>query len=906
MKKIILLVFLSFGFNSYLQTVNKEQLKLVSSVEGIKEYHLKNGLQVLLYKDPTQSNVVVNIVYHVGSRHEGYGEKGMAHLLEHMLFKSTKRLGDIKKMLSEKGGNANGTTWYDRTNYFEIFPSNDENLRWAIDMEADRMVNSTLLKKDLDTEFSVVRNEFEIGESQPSRVLMERLLSTAYLWHNYGNSTIGSKEDIERVDVESLRKFYKKYYQPDNATLIINGNFDEEKALQYVKNYFSIIPKPERVLPKTYSVEPPQDGERSVVLRRAGDAQMIAAIYHGAAYADTDYPAIDLLLEILKSDPSGYLYKSLIDTKIGSGLWAFSPALRDPGFIYLNLDVPKDKNIGEVQTVFLKELDKIKDLNYTEVDLERGRSKLLKQIEDVKNNSLYFSIGLTEKVGAGDYRLWFLYRDLVEKLTLNDIKRVAEKYFKPSNRTYGVFIPTNDFERVKPNQISDSLIHVLTKNYKGREITEDLVAFEPTIANLSKNTTEGQLANGLKYSITRKTLKGGKVTVSMRIPVGNLDLLKGKQFIADLMSSMFLNGTKTMNKEQIQDFLDKKKSSVFFYWFGQSLFGEVETYQENFDEVMDLISQMLTESVFPENELEKLKLDNKTQLEAQLNDPINLAFNKVDKKKEPYEKDHVYYNASPQEAIDGQDKVTRDEIVQFHKKFIGGNHAIFNILGNLETSFVTETLKKYFEKWSNDTPYERILPQHHEVDAYREIINTPDKQNAAVQCALNLSLNEDSPDYPALLMANEILGSGGFLTARIPTRLREKEGISYGAGSFLSVPIDNLNANWGAYAFFNPKFRDKVEQALLEEINRAVKDGFTQEEFQNSLTAWNNSQKTALGNDNFLLNLVQSKLFFNKPLDKFDELGVKVNALTLEQVNAALKKYISADKLILVFAGTFE
>ncbi|WP_431244630.1 M16 family metallopeptidase [Flavobacterium sp. P21] len=267
----------------------KETPKFITNVEGVKEYSLKNGLKVLLIPDASQSNMVVNIVYNVGSRNEGYGEKGMAHLLEHMLFKSTKNLGDIKKMLSDKGGNANGTTWYDRTNYYEVFPSNDENLKWSIQMEADRMVNATILQTDLDKEFSVVRNEFEIGENDPDRILQERIVSTAYLWHNYGNSTIGSKEDIERVKANTLRVFYEKYYQPDNATLIVAGKFDEQKTLQYIGQYFGAVPRPKRVLDKTYTIEPAQDGEKFVELKRAGESKNVGALYHTVSYADKDY-----------------------------------------------------------------------------------------------------------------------------------------------------------------------------------------------------------------------------------------------------------------------------------------------------------------------------------------------------------------------------------------------------------------------------------------------------------------------------------------------------------------------------------------------------------------------------------------------------------------------------------------
>lgn len=297
MKKIIYALAFTFalGVSPYSFAQKKEKPVYVKQVEGIKEYKLSNGLKVLLIPDATQSNLIVNIVYNVGSKHEGYGEKGMAHLLEHMLFKSTKNLGDIKKMLSDKGGNANGTTYYDRTNYYEVFPSTAENLSWAIEMEADRMINATILQSDLDKEFSVVRNEFEIGENSPTSVLMERTISTAFLWHNYGLSTIGSKEDIERVKAPQLRRFYEKYYQPDNATLVIAGKFDEAQALADIEKYFSGIAKPTRVLDQILTVEPAQDGEKYVEVKRAGDSQHINVVFHTTSYADKDFAALSAL-----------------------------------------------------------------------------------------------------------------------------------------------------------------------------------------------------------------------------------------------------------------------------------------------------------------------------------------------------------------------------------------------------------------------------------------------------------------------------------------------------------------------------------------------------------------------------------------------------------------------------------
>ena len=186
------------------QNAVTQQVAQVASVEGITEYALNNGLRVLLFPDQSKPTITVNITYFVGSRHEAYGETGMAHLLEHLVFKGTPNHPDIPQELTEHGASPNGTTWYDRTNYFETFGATDENLEWALDLEADRMVNSYISGDDLESEMTVVRNEMEMGENSPFGILMERTMSTMYLWHNYGNSTIGARSDVEDVPIERL------------------------------------------------------------------------------------------------------------------------------------------------------------------------------------------------------------------------------------------------------------------------------------------------------------------------------------------------------------------------------------------------------------------------------------------------------------------------------------------------------------------------------------------------------------------------------------------------------------------------------------------------------------------------------------------------------------------------------
>src|SRR2546427_59547 len=289
-----------------------ETPRKITSVEGITEYQLDNGLRILLFPDSSQSKVTVNMTVLVGSRQEGYGETGMAHLLEHMVFKGTARHPHVPKELQEHGALFNGSTSSDRVNYFETLAATDENLDFALELEADRMVNSFIKKEDLDSEMTVVRNEFERGENSPGSVLSQRVSSAAYNWHNYGKSTIGNRSDIERVPIENLRAFYKKYYQPDNIVLIVAGKFDEAKALGLVQKYFGVILRPERKLDATWTEEPAQDGERLVTLRRVGEVGAVGVAYHIPAGPHEDMAALQVLANILSTQPSGRLYQSLV------------------------------------------------------------------------------------------------------------------------------------------------------------------------------------------------------------------------------------------------------------------------------------------------------------------------------------------------------------------------------------------------------------------------------------------------------------------------------------------------------------------------------------------------------------------------------------------------------------------
>lgn len=877
--------------------------KKITSVEGITEYELANGLKVLLFPDPSKSTITVNVTYLVGSRHEGYGESGMAHLLEHMVFKGTPRHPNIPQELTAHGARPNGTTWYDRTNYFETFTATEENLRWALDMEADRMVNSFIAKKDLETEFSVVRNEFESGENDPSGVLMERVLSTAYLWHNYGKSTIGSKEDIERVPIENLQAFYRKYYQPDNAVLTVAGKFDEAKTLAMINEYFGVIPRPTRVLQPTYTVEPTQDGERHVTLRRTGDVQVTAAGYHIPAGAHPDYPAVNILADVLTNEPSGRLYKALVESKKASSVYGFAWALKDPGYAYFAAEVLKDKSLDDATKTMLDVFDNLKNNPVTKEETERAKNKFLNFFEQTYNNSDRVGLTLSEYIAKGDWRLWFHYRDQLEKVTAEDVNRVARLYFKPSNRTTGMFIPDPAPDRSVITAAPDPA--QLLANYKGKQALTQAEEFDPSPANIMARTKTGEISGGAKYSFLSKTTRGNAVNLNMTLRIGSEKSLEGKSTLAEFTVSMLRRGTKSKSFQEINDALDALKSSVNVFGNGQTISVSVQSTKDNLVPTLKIVYEILREPVFPAAELEKLRDEELAGIDQQRSEPQAIASIMYDRAVNAYPKNHFRYTLDFDEQVAAVKALKLEDIKKFYGDYFNAQHATVSVVGDFDETAVKAELDKILSNWSSPVAYVRAPAQYFKPSPLSKKINTPDKANAMMRAGFNLELNENDADYAALLIGNYMLG-GGFLNSRLAVRIRQKEGISYGVGSFIQADPFEKAGSFGTFAIYNPDNSDRLLESYRDELDKMLKDGFKEEELKDAVKGWLQSRNVSRSQDRELVSRLNNYLFLGRTMQWDADLEKKVGSLTTAQVNDAMKRWIKPDQLTIIQAGDFE
>lgn len=906
--RVVFLACLLLAFNGlfgpfHYSTAGDKLPAKICSVEGMNEYVLENGLKILFFADKSQPKVTVNCTIFVGSRHEGYGETGMAHLLEHMQFKGTELHPKIPDVLRDHGADFNGSTGLDQTRYYETLAASDENLEFAIRLEADRMVNSRILNDDLQKEFTVVRSEFERAENSPFRVLQQRMFSAAYQWHNYRNSTIGNRIDIERVPIDSLRAFYRKFYRPDNAMLVIAGSFDEKKALGYVRKYFGVLEKPKASLVQTYTVEPPQDGDRTTVVRRVGDVQVVGAMYHIPCGSDSEFASVDLLASILTDEPSGRLYKSLIETKKATEVFGGAFGQHDPGIIFFIAEVPKDRAMDDAQAAMIDTLENLSSTPINSEEVNRARQQILNAREMAASKTDSLVSKLSYWASQGDWRLYFLYRDGVESATPEQVQRVSQKYLVRNNRTVGLYLPTEISERITiPDRTS---VAALVKDYVGRESISEGEQFDPSPKNIEERLIRGELKTGIPFAFLPKKTRGNTVNLTLNLRFGDEKSLMGKTAACELLGSLMERGTKTLTLQQVNDRKDQLKADIRISSIPQILRISVETKKEKLIEVLALIEDILRNPRMDETEFSLLKDQAYTRLENQKREPSILVEKRVNRILSPYKRGDVRYVFTTEEELEDYRNLKLADVKEIHAKFLSGTEGEVTVVGDFDAKEVEEKLSAIFSMWKSKIAYQRIATSAtFDVKVPMQSIETPGKANSNYYASQQYAIRDDHPKYPALLLANNVLG-GDTLASRLGNRLRQDEGLSYGVSSiFEASPIDE-RASLSISAITNPANREKLVKVIDEEIQKFVKDGVTEKELKDNIQGFLQSRRLQRSRDEKLARILADNLFTGRNLGYFEKLEADVSKLTVKDVNEAISEYVSPDTFVVATAGDF-
>ncbi|TMI34091.1 MAG: insulinase family protein, partial [Betaproteobacteria bacterium] len=476
----------------------------------------------------------------------------------------------------------------------------------------------------------------------------------------------------------------------------------------------------------------------------------------------------------------------------------------------------------------------------------------------------------------------------------------AEHYLKPANRVLGVFVPTERPERAEipaATGLEEALAAYRADDTKSLELGE---AFDPSPANIEARVLRRQLANGINAALLSKKTRGGRVVASLALHWGDEKSLFNREVACDFAGGMLSRGSKKHTRAQLKDAFDKLNATVSVGGEGAS----IEVRKENLAGALRLVAEALREPAFPPAEFDELKRAAITGAEAQRTDPAALAGVRLARHLHLYPKGHPLYTPTIEERIEKLRAARLGDAEACYRELFGATGADFAAVGEFDPGETARLVEELFGSWRTPLPFGRVPARYFDRPAFENAFVTPDKANAVLRAGLNVRMRDDHPDYPAVTLANYLLG--GPSTARVPVRVREKEGLSYSTyTTFSSSPFDE-SAEFRVASIFAPQNRDRVERAIREELERAVRAGFTAGEVEEGRKSLLEARRMARTQDRALVGRLGSYLFAKRTFAWDIEFEAKIAALTADQVNAALRQHIDPARLSVVVAGDFK
>ncbi len=903
-------------------TVTPPGFTHIKTVQGLSEYRLDaNGLTVLLLPDHSAPAVTMMVTYRVGSRNESYGTTGATHLLEHLMFKGThehnRDLGNGYDQLLEKtGAITNATTSLDRTNYFETVGSQD--LPLAIMLEADRMRNLRLREDDRRPEMTVVRNEYERGENNPAQALAKEIWATAFLAHPYHHSTIGWRSDFEKVPIEKLKEFYDTFYWPNNATVTIIGDFDPAEALKLVKKYYGSIPKSPHPIPSVYTEEPPQTGPRRVMVQRPGELGEVVIAQKIPRARSADYAALRVLGMILSDGRNSRFYKSLTDKNLTTNVDAYPEFNRDPSLFFIDAELTPGTKHEDVEKIILSEIERVQMDGVTADEVAAAIAKYTASTAYSRDGSMAMAFALNECIAVGDWTLYYALEEAVRKVTADDVQRVAKKYFSEDQRTTGWYIPRNEPPAEHAETVSDEKDAVDTQSADepdGAAVAKtDGVAKadarSPAKARPSAPIEPARPA-APAAKIAPRIVRSKAADIDLLIcPTGVKDVvtINGTMpafnpttpILGELTAEMLERGTKKHDADTIAALLDKVGAQIQFSYETGGIRFAARCLKKNRSQVIALLAEQLREPTFPSDEFEKLrtqKMAEAQQLRESTDAQASIAFRRT-----VFPAGHPQYRMTADERIAALKMISVDDIKEFHQKYFGANYAAMVVVGDVEPAPIQADVKKSFAGWSGGQPLPAPPGPVVIKDAKELTVNVPGKQSVTVIMGEPTGLRFADPDFLPLSVGTNVLGRG--FTGRLLSTVRDTEGLTYGIGADL-VGSGKLDQAWVINATFAPSLLKQGLASTNRELTKWHREGITAAELDYRKSSLAGAHRVGLATSSGLAEMILATVRRGLELSWIDEYPKQVEALSLKQVNGAIKRYINPEKFVTVRAGTF-
>jgi zinc protease len=861
--------------------------------EGITCVVLANGMRAILAPRPESPVVSVQTWYRVGSREEDRGKTGLAHFLEHLLFKGTETLrkGDIDLVTLRNGGANNADTSQDRTRYYFTFAAD----RWerALEIEADRMRGSAFDDAEFHAERGPVIEELRRDHDDPWWRLHETLEATAYHVHPYRNPVIGWPEEVMNVPRSDVLAFYDAYYRPNNCTLTIAGAFETDAAIARVVELFGAlesVPIPERLVP----AEPPQEGERRFELLLDVQVPRIAVAYHTVPVQHADDVVLDVVQVLLSGGKASRLYDRLVRReRMAPYAQAWNDTRRDPGLFQLFAEANGDVEPAALEAALFEEVDRLRDEGPTDVEL--ARAKAILAADTVYRRAT--SAGVAESLGSYEVLAhdWGLFLDLpgrIEALTADDVRTTMARYFRRANRTVGWALPRPD-GAPPPAALPADHVHVEGAGPSTDDRDEPSILGHAPGRRLEIELPVRRtvLANGLRVLLLpRHDLP----IVSARMHVDGGHSRERRLGAAVLSGAVLDEGAAGRSGEEIARFLESRGARFSAGAGGAGL----RCLKQHFEDCVGVLSDVLTAPDFGKDAIERKRDVLCTQLLAE-DDDANVV-GRLRLRREIYG-DHPLGRRSKASA-EALRALDREALAQHHAACFVPRNAILSVVGDFDPDAMEALLTERLGGWADRPLDHPSLPAVSLRDPADMVLIEQDRDQVHVHLG-HLGIRRAHPDYHALLLGDLILGSGPGFTDRLSGTLRDEQGLAYSVWARLARSSDLEPGMFHAYVGTSPQEWRRAEAGMRAEIERYVSGPIERREVEDArrylLGSFVFGFETASVTADQLVQMERLGLGFDYP-KRFVE---TIEAVTVDEVQAAARRHIHPDRLLTTVVG---
>lgn len=884
---------------------NQTDTPTLALTQNVSKTVLDNGLTVITKEVHTAPVATVQVWYKVGSRQEAPGVNGIAHQLEHMLFKGTnERPIQFGRLFSALGSASNAFTSYDNTVYFGTVQR--EKLNALLTLEADRMQGSQIQASQLETEKRVVISELQGYENSPSYRLNRALMRAAFPTIAYGLPVGGTKADVQKFTQAQVLDYYRQHYSPDNATLVVVGDFQTDAVLKAINENFGKVPKSKQSAaasnnqPKITSNPQPGNNKAPIVLREAGSASLMQEVYPLPAVNHPDVPALDVMDYILTGGRNSRLYQALVDSGIASGMSGGAATLFEAGWYELSATAAAGKKLETIEQVFSSELSKLSTQGVTEEELNRAKTQLsanvILSLRDITSQAMQLG---SDQSTAGDYRHTERYLAQVKTVSLADVQRVAKTYLTPANRTVGFFEPTT--LTGQPGATSGGGTQTSESFNAGppvdpAEVAKYLPPLESPGQSQSQSLPEQfSLANGVRVLLLRDT-SSPTVTLSGNLRGGTEFDRADKAGLASLTAENLMNGTKSRDALSLAKALEEKGASLGFSAHREGVDIGGNSLAADLPVLMQTFADVVQNATFPADKLELSRQQSLTGLKLEMDSPAQLGRRTF--QQTIYPENHPFHAFPTAESLKS---ITREDLAQFYQQHYRPDTTVLAMVGNFDPAQVRSLLESKLAGWtaSGQAPvanYPQVqLPQ--KVVQLNAVI--PGKSQAVTYLGYR-GIDRKDPRYYAALVLNQIIG-GDTLSSRLGTEIRDRQGLTYGIYSYFQAGLQS--GPFLVQMQTSPEDAQKAINSTISLLKQIQDQGVTSNEVAAAKRSITSQYPVGLANPDELAQTILRNEIYGLSKSEIRLFVGQVESVTLEQVNQAAKELLHPNNLVVVTAG---